>query len=237
MPLLHARPFPLAGVPVDVVEEEIHQARLEQRAGVDALASVAVDQLPERVAVDDLEGAGKSLAVRGLSGREFDLAEPAGELLRVLAEDRVVRHHHELRRRVEDAGGLEQRGRDHRGGRMLGADLVTDDFRRERSLQSLGKVRKLVHRAERVFLSVPGLEAQRLRLHAATLLPGHEPAGEAMQVEHRNANGRGPEDAIILAEEEIVQAAGGVFTAGGDGHAIGTRDRRWRTDSGLRGEE
>ena len=117
---------------------------------------------------------------------------------------------------------------------MLRTDQVADDLRGQRSLQAGRQVRALIHRAKRILLTIFADELEGLRLHAAAFLLRLESAREPVKIEHRHSNRRRPEDAIVVAEQERVEAAGRILGAGRDRHAIGSGDRRRWRDGSLR---
>src|SRR5678815_117316 len=111
---MHPGPFPLATVPVPIVEEHVHQSGGKECATVEPLTRVAVQQLQQVAAVDDLARAGKAIAFLRDTGVQLDHAEGTGELLAKLAEQGVVRHDDEDWRYMEHAGGVEHRSGEER---------------------------------------------------------------------------------------------------------------------------
>src|SRR5438445_7684606 len=101
---------------------------------------------------------------------------------------------------------------------MSGADLVLNDLADEGGAQ-LGRERKcrvLVDRPECVAAAVSAREPEHLRLAPAAAAARREPAGEARQVENFDIHGRGPEVAVVGAQQQTVEPARAVLRARDD---------------------
>src|SRR5207247_947824 len=108
------------------------------------------------------------LATLAFVGALLDEPEHPREGGAELAQPRVVRHHEQVRRRVQHAGRVEQGSCHQRGGGVQHAELILENALGHRGLE----VRRqpggpLVDRAEYILPAVGAGEAERLRLTAA----------------------------------------------------------------------
>ena len=225
--LVQQDPSKLTDVPVPVSHQDVDQAGAKVVARVDVLVAAAVEPLEE----------GERLLLlldprKAVLDPLFHQPEHPGEGSSVLAESWIVGHHHQLGRRVEDAGRLEER-RDHqraagkiRAGHVLGEPA--DQSPARIWIENAGRI--LVDRSERPGASVGAFEAQLGRLQPAALTLGKQPAVKRRQIEDVDFDGRVPGLPPVGAQEQAAEPSGLVAGAGNDG------DRsRWLDLGGGRG--
>jgi len=210
--VLRLEPVPLVVVAVEVSDEHVEQACLQEGARVHALLGMLVQPLPELDRVAELLG----VALEAGGDRALDArvllheAEHSREFLAVLVEPRIVGQDHEPMGNGQDARGLREAVHDQRAGGLGGADLVLRELLHEAVAQFEGEhaLGVLVDRAHPPFAAVRALELQRFRLLPAAPRDRLEPAGEAVQVQHLHFDGRRPEPPVGRAEEELVDRPG-----------------------------
>src|SRR5690606_11341811 len=109
IPTVVACPPPLSVVSIPVTHEHIHQASLQEGAGVDTIVEILVKMLEEPIGPGYGDGVMEEGAVpRSLVRMPLEGPEETGELVTELAEARIVGHHHQLGLGVEHPGGIEQ---------------------------------------------------------------------------------------------------------------------------------
>ena len=231
------RPSPLAGMAVLVVDEKVHQSRLEKGSGINAVAATLFHVLPHGLRPADLAGAGESGGIAGTFGGMFlQRPDQAGKFLAVFPEPGIVRNHHERVLRMEDAGGLHERIDHQRRGWQQRADQILKDFTHDRVLdfvlQPLGGV--FVERANRVAAAVFSGEVKRDGLPEAPGPKRRQTAPDAIEVEDRNLYGSGPEIPVVVAVEPAFGRAGPEPFSGNHQVRPGARGRNRSVDSGAR---
>jgi hypothetical protein len=128
-------------VPVPVAEEQIHEPRAQERAGVDALVGRRAQPLQELVPADDLGRSGEARPpLRGGARVFLDHPQRAREVAAELAERFVVGHDDEERLDVEHAGRLDN-GAARRFRRVQRRDLVLHDVSEIVGLRSGARAR------------------------------------------------------------------------------------------------
>ncbi|CAA9366669.1 MAG: hypothetical protein AVDCRST_MAG89-4157, partial [uncultured Gemmatimonadetes bacterium] len=176
---VEARPAPLVRVAVPVADHHVHQARLEEGGRVHAVVGLLLQLVQEVLrSLDPLRIGEGDAAVIVVHRPLFHLAQPARELLAVLAQERVVGHDVQARHHVHHPRRAQERRDDEGRGGLLGRRLVLGDVLDERLLEVLGDgaAGVLVDGAEDVLAPVAPLEAERLGGQAAALLQHREPA-------------------------------------------------------------
>ena len=220
---------PLVLVAVVVADQQVEEAGMDERHGVELLARVLVHRLPQLGRLLQVGEALEAGGDRRLGARIlFERAQQARELLLELAEPGIVGQHHQQPGHDRDAGGARQRV-DHQGVARVGrADLVLHDVVRDTGLQRLRQDGRgvLVERAELPLAPVAPLQLERLRLLAAAFLVGPEPARERRQVQQGGLDRRRPERAVARPQKEPVEGVRAVALAGDDGDGLSSGVRR-----------
>ena len=226
--LFEPRPAPLVGVAVAVGEIEIDQARGEICARVHTMAGAMLQVLEQPGRSHNVARAAEPwLATLAFVGALLDEPEHPREGGAELAQPRVVRHHQQVRRRVQHAGRVEQGSCHQRGGGVQHAELILEDALGHRGLE----VRRqpggpLVDRAEYILPAVGAGEAERLRLTAAAPPHRHESPGEAREIEALHGERRRPQRAVMLAEQHLVQPPCAVLGSRGYSDAVASVGQR-----------
>ena len=238
---LETDPAPLIEVAIPIAHQDVDQPGTQVIARIDFLAVAFVEQDEEVERVSHLPASG-SFVLDPL----LEQSEHPGEDGAELAETRVVRHHGEPRRSMENAHRLEQRCHHQRRSRMHGAGQVLDDVT-ERGLPRLGIEHPgwvLVDGAEAPGVSVSTLQAETRGLLAATAPLRPQSPIEGLQVEEGRLDRRRPEIAPLRAEEEPRQPTRLIMRSGClrlDARRFAGRlvrvGRRPFTRSGCRGTE
>ena len=127
----------------------------------------------------------------------------------------------------------EASGRHHNGGeRVLGRNLVLQNVGGGAGAQGFGQhgrgvLVEAAHGVEAAFLVA---QLQRSRLLATPNFVGRQAAFLGGQVQHRKLHGRGPLLAVVLPEQELVEAAP-VGVGRVDGHRHGGVARSWGVEA------
>jgi hypothetical protein len=219
--------------------QEIEESRGEKPALIDLIRSACRQPPVEGLAVDQLHGAEDGLHLLARSPHPlFDQPEHPPELLPPGAKAGAIGQRVEGGPHVKQAGGPLERAHGERAGREEGADLVLGEPSGRRPAQELrpGLGRVLVEGPEDEGAAVATPEPEGPRLRRSAPLERGEPAGEALQVENRNADRRRPEVAVGPAQEEPVQAARPVAGAGGGDHRAFRRRRLQHAENQRSGD-
>ena len=171
-PVRELRPAPLVAVPVPIADEDVEEPRLQEGARVGLLPRIGGQALVERLVIEDLLRALEARAAvrRPPHGVLVELADQAREVLAELAQPRVVRHHDQALRAVQDARrGHQLVGHEERRG-LVGRDLVLHQRPGPGVAQLLGKDAGgvLVDGAERVIAPVG---SARLNVNSSRIEP------------------------------------------------------------------
>jgi hypothetical protein len=112
---------------VPVRHVQVQDPGAEKRLGINAILGTLEPTIPELARVDDLRSVMKRRRA-GLDPRVL-LDRPGGARkgLSQRPEQRIIGHHHELRFRVQQTGGLSQWVEKERGPRMCRRGMVADD--------------------------------------------------------------------------------------------------------------
>ena len=215
--------------PVPVPDQKVDHTGPEQLRGVHAMPGVLLELLEELIGLHDVPGSGEAAGPVGpVVGTLLGQHEHPRELPPERPQAGVVGDDREGGLRVEHAHRL-QETRDDRSPRgMEGGHLILDDPLQNRPLEILELHRRLVHGAEDVPTSTPGVEMQR---------PGGHPSAEAIrrhstpvreEIDHGDRDRSGPDVAISRTEEGAVGTARLVQGPWRDRHAVGTHRRRRR---------
>ena len=193
--LLEPGPAPLEDVPIPVSHEDVDQPGAQVGARVHPLVAPVLEPVEEGQRVRN-HGRFLEPALDPL------LQEPehAGVLVE-LAEAWIVGQDRELRRRMEDAGRVEQRWDHQRAVGLRGARLVLEEVA-DPGVARVGverAARLLVDRSERPGVAVAALEVQVDRLHSPREAIRAEPSVEGIQIEQRHLDWGGPRVAPVLA--------------------------------------
>ena len=228
-----ARPPPLSEMTVFVIDEEVHQARLEKGPRIDAFARAVLQVIPHGLRPADLPGSGEPGRIVGPLGRvQLEGPDQPGEVLPVLAEPRVVRDYHERMLRMEDTGGLHERIDDQRRRRHQRADQVVKNFTHDcvldRVLQPPGGI--LVKRPNRVPAAVAPREVKGNGLPESAGSKWRQPAADLVQVENCHLDGGGPEIPVVVSIEPALGRTGPEPLSGNHQVRPGARGRNRSVD-------
>ena len=181
---IESGPAPLVLVAIPISDENVHQPRGQEGAGIDPVARIALEVLEQLFRPRQLDRAGEThVVVGGLGGALLDHSEQEAWSDTVEPSQPRVRRGQlrKLRFGVEDARRPEQRGDHERGAGMRGADLVLNHVLGERRTQLRGQGERgiLVNGPEHVLTAVGAQEPEYLGLATPAAAGRCQPAGEA----------------------------------------------------------
>ena len=231
-----ARPSPLPGVTVLIADEKVHQPGLEEGPGVDALTGAVLEGLQHALGAADPPRAQEPRSiVRALGGMHLQRPYQAGIRVSVPPEPGVVRNHHEAVLRMEDARRLHERVNHQCTGGQQRTYKIVHHVGRERVLDIIGQPSGgvLVEGANRVPDAVLSGKVEGHGLSHSAGSKRRQATSDAVEVENRHLDARGPEVPVVLSVEPPAEWGGTKPFAGNHQVGSGTRRRNRSVESGA----